>query len=78
MSRNGTYLVSGHKRGQIVLWNMNSYKKLDISSAHKGVQIVFVKFYKCSDRICILSGDMDGYVYLIEFYKVVMTYSHDF
>ncbi len=31
------YLVAGYKKGQVMLWSMDSYKLLDICDAHKGV-----------------------------------------
>lgn len=37
LSRDRQYLVAGYKKGQVMLWSMESYKLLDICEAHKGV-----------------------------------------
>lgn len=37
LSSDRQYLVAGYKKGQVMLWGMESYKLLDICEAHKGV-----------------------------------------
>ena len=78
LSGDRQYLVAGYKKGQVMLWSMDTYKLLDLSDAHKGVQVVLVKFYPLKDRICVVSSDMAGFVYLQEFFKAFVSYSHDF
>jgi WD40 repeat protein len=69
ISPEGEHLISGYKKGQLILWDLEKYKAVKVTSdIHKGC-VISVKFLAGNSPtfVNVISSDFEGTVCLSEF-----------